>query len=254
MIIDCHVHFKLDDDKDTKEMIELSKRLGIDKLCVSVIKSLAVSPKEFIQYNDYLLKNMEKYSDTVLGWCFVNPIHVKESVKEFERCVKNYGMIGLKLLSQCKFNDPRVIPLIQKAIEMDVPILQHCGHPCPDFNKPGIMLTDPLDIAEISVKYPKLKILQAHIGGGGDWEWVVKSIKNCPNVYLDTSGSVIDSGMIEMAKEYLGEDRLIFGSDNLFFQGLAKILGAEISDKTRKLIFGKNIKFLLKNKNFDYTD
>ena len=42
---------------------------------------------------------------------------------------------------------------------------------------------------------------------------------------LDTSGSVIDEGMIEMAAEILGVDRLLFGCDMSMTAGMGKIRG-----------------------------
>jgi hypothetical protein len=41
--------------------------------------------------------------------------------------------------------------------------------------------------------FPDTTLIQAHIGGGGDWEWNLRVLETCPtNVYIDTSGSVID--------------------------------------------------------------
>src|SRR5687767_12000875 len=58
--------------------------------------------------------------------------------------------------------------------------------------------------AEIAKRYPEAMIICAHICGGGDWEWEIKALRNASSIYLDTSGSVADEGVVEMAAEVLG--------------------------------------------------
>ncbi|MEJ1731437.1 amidohydrolase family protein, partial [Escherichia coli] len=84
-------------------------------------------------------------------------------------------------------------------------ILHHAGHahyPLP--GQPNI--SDGGHLAELGRRYPEARLICAHVGGGGDWEWTIKALRHASNVYLDTSGSVTDEGMIEMAAEILGVD------------------------------------------------
>jgi len=53
-------------------------------------------------------------------------------------------------------------------------------------------------------------------------EWTIKALRHAPNVYLDTSGSVIDEGIVEMAARDLGVDRLLFGCDMSMTAGVAR--------------------------------
>ena len=46
-------------------------------------------------------------------------------------------------------------------------------------------------------------------------------------MYLDTSGSVIDEGIVEMAVKLLGVDRLLFGCDMSMTAGVGKIRAAD---------------------------
>jgi predicted TIM-barrel fold metal-dependent hydrolase len=69
-----------------------------------------------------------------------------------------------------------------------------------------------------------------------------------PNVYLDTSGSVIDAGMIEMAAAELGTERLLFGTDMTMEGGVGKILGAELTDEGREQIFYRNMQGILERR------
>jgi predicted TIM-barrel fold metal-dependent hydrolase len=93
--------------------------------------------------------------------------------------------------------------------------------------------------------YPEAMLIEAHIGGGGDWEWAIRQLRAAPSVYLDTSGSVIDEGMIEMAVRELGADRLLFGTDMTMEGGVGKVLGADLTEEQREQIYWRNMKAIL---------
>ena len=100
-------------------------------------------------------------------------------------------------------------------------------------------------IAETANRYPEAMIICGHIGGGGDWEWTIKALRDAPTAYLDTSGSVVDEGMIEMAVEVLGADRLLFACDMSMTAGIGKMRAARISDEDRRKIMGENMQRIL---------
>ena len=64
-------------------------------------------------------------------------------------------------------------------------------------------------------------------------------------MYLDTSGSVIDEGIVELAAKTLGVDRLLFGCDMSFTAGVGKIRGANLSAEQKQQILGGNLLRLL---------
>jgi hypothetical protein len=104
----------------------------------------------------------------------------------------------------------------------------------------------PDDFADIAKRYPEAMFQFAHIGAGGDWQYECKTLKDYPNVFVDVSGSNNEANMINYAIKYLGEDRLVFGTDNSYYQGVSKIIAADITDSQRKKIFFDNYNNLLK--------
>jgi hypothetical protein len=64
-------------------------------------------------------------------------------------------------------------------------------------------------------------------------------------VYLDTSGSVTDDGMIELAVRELGVARLLFATDLNFESGVGKILAADLTEAQRRAIFWDNFNGIL---------
>lgn len=230
-----------------KTLVEAAEKLDIDRLCCSIpIVEGMPTPSEFKTCNNEMVEAMKEYPDKILGYCFVNPGYQRESILEIEKRILEDEMIGVKLYNQYRCSNPVVFPIVRKAAELRVPILQHAGYltdPTEAVKQPNI--SNASDIAYLASIFPEATIIEAHLGGGGDWEWVLKTLRKTQNVYVDTSGSVIDCGMIEKAVKYLGAGRLLFGTDLSMEEGIGKILGAEISGEEKSLIFGENMKRIL---------
>jgi predicted TIM-barrel fold metal-dependent hydrolase len=219
--------------------------LMIDQIwCSLPVTQGLPTPDESRACNDQVYEAMRAYPDRIRGFCYVNPGYRTQALEEIERCVRALGMIGVKLYRQYKANDPVVFPVIEKAISLRVPVLWHAGNQT-TMIRGQLSQTDKNtshagDIAELARRYPEAMLIEGHIGGGGDWEWAIRQLRHVPNVYLDTSGSVIDAGMIEMAVGVLGVERLLFGTDMTMEGGVGKILGADLTDGQREMIFWRN--------------
>jgi predicted TIM-barrel fold metal-dependent hydrolase len=99
---------------------------------------------------------------------------------------------------------------------------------------------------DIAKRYSEAIFQYAHIGGGIDWENACKILKDSPNVYVDVSGSNNVANMIDFAMKYIGEDRLLFGCDNCFYQGVGHLFSAKLTDAQRRKIFFENYNNILK--------
>lgn len=231
---------------DNAELIKAADALAIDQLCCSILSDPRdATPEMFRLCNDDLLEVMREYPGRILGYCFVNPGWTREALAEIDRCVQDFGMIGIKLYNTYHADDPVVFPIAEKAIELGVPILHHAGY-CIDHVKMGQPhLSHAGHLAELGRRYPEARIIVGHLGGGGDWEWQIKALRHVPSVYVDTSGSVVDEGLIEMAVRELGAKRLLFATDMTMCGGVGKLLGARISERARQRIFGLNMQQIL---------
>jgi predicted TIM-barrel fold metal-dependent hydrolase len=99
---------------------------------------------------------------------------------------------------------------------------------------------------DISKRYPEAMFQFAHLAGGEDWEDACKALKHSPNVFVDVSGSNNDAYIIDFAMKYLGEDRILFGCDNSFYQGVGHVLAANLKESQRRKIFFENYNNILK--------
>jgi hypothetical protein len=244
LVIDCHAHldFRRSPDAPGNDalVLEAADKLGIDRLCCSVLPKRPATVEGFQAANRVMAAAARRHPQRLLGYCFVNPGHQREALDEIRRCVEQFGFIGVKLYNEHRCTEPVVFPIVELAISLGVPILHHAGHAHYVIEtQPHI--SDGGHLAELAKRYPEAMLICAHVGGGGDWEWTIKALRHAPTVFLDTSGSVVDEGMIDMAVKVLGADRLLFGCDMSFTAGVGKIRGARLSDEERRKILGANM-------------
>lgn len=251
--IDAHEHVGL--GGTIEYQIDMADRLGIEKLVVSKIISAdsgsKATPEEFRACNDEVLKVMKKYPERYMGWCFINPVYGRESLEEINRCVGE-GMIGLKVYNQVKINDSLFYPVIEKMTYLKMIILMHAhcglgvGGKRTKYGNIQPNSSIPEDFAEAAERYPEALFQYAHTGGGGDWQYACKMLKDYRNVYIDTSGSNNEGSMVDYALDYFGEERLFFGTDSSYYQGIGTILSSKLSDIQKRKIFFENFNEVLK--------
>ncbi|MEG2377834.1 MAG: amidohydrolase family protein [Clostridia bacterium] len=219
------------------KLVAAARATGTDTLLCScpVVNDRFCTPEHQRVANDVIVEAMKMYPDIIRGMCYVNPGLGDASVDEIDRCVNEHGMVGIKMYHQYFINDPVQFKIIEKCIDLDIPILVHAGKLCYDpLSQPHV--SNGVHFAEIAKRYPEAHIIMAHITGGGDWQWSLKAIENSPNVVTDLSGSVCDSNVVEETVRYLGADRVLWGTDGSIYAGVGKMLAANISDADKKKI------------------
>lgn len=197
------------------------------------------SDEEVRANNDVILRAMQRHPGRVRGYCFTIPGPTAPA--EARRCL-DAGMIGIKLYNQYKIQDPVTWPLLELAIEYGVPVLVHAAYlPVAEHAALQPLTSHGADFAEASRRYPEAMLIHAHIGGGGDWEWTVRAMREgSPNLCCDVSGSNLDAGQVEYAVAQLGARRVLFGSDGTMEGCVGKVIGARLTEAERELIFRGN--------------
>ncbi len=249
--IDSHAHVHIGVENSADEVLYYADKLGINKLMISrPITSLSeATPENFRKVNDLVIKSMKQHPDRLTGMVVFNARYQKESLEEVDRCI-DAGMVGsAELYRQVKINDPLYYPIIVKFIDLKMVMMQHSvvGYSRVTWHsaEPKTSST-PEDFVDIAKRYPEAMFQYAHIGGGIDWENACKILKDSPNVYVDVSGSNNVANMIDFAMKYIGEDRLLFGCDNCFYQGVGHLFSARLTDTQRRKIFFENYNNILR--------
>lgn len=257
MIIDVHIHPRLNSQpfKAMEETIRLAERFGINKLCLlgDVLRfGYNPSPHQIERINDLTIKLVRRWPDILFGFCFLNPRHSRKFIfDEIERCIIKEKFKGIKLEVAVNARDKRLDPIMKKVEELNAIVLHHSWDTSVIGRKmsSGAYQSDPSDIAGLASRFPRVKIIMAHLSAAGIRG--ILEIRPFPNVWVDTSGSQPHSGVIEYAVEELGAERILYGSDipgRDFSSQLGRIYGAKIKEKEKRLILGENSKKLLGEK------
>lgn len=147
---------------------------------------------------------------------------------------------GLKLRTLCLFpamhqyrlDDERVAAVFEAAASRNAVVFVHCGVLTVGVRKKlglpspfDLRLGDPLALAAVASRYPKVRVIVPHFGAGFFRE-ALMAADQCPNIYLDTSSSnswikyhpgLTLGAVFRHALDVVGPDRLLFGTDSSFF-------------------------------------
>lgn len=224
-------------------MIRFADRMGVERCVLSVPVEADPTPEQFREANGQVLRAIQRFPDRILGKVYLNPNHVKASLREFDRCVRDGPMIGVKLWIARHCNAPELDPIVERATGLDAIVFQHTYLKIQG-NLPGESTPD--DLAELARRHPRARLILGHTGA--DWERGIRSVRQFKHVTVDLAGSDPAAGFTEMAVRELGAERVLYGSDvggRSFASQLAKVLGANISEPARTAILGGNLRRLL---------
>ena len=232
--------------EDADFLLAAARRSGVERMCLfSLDRSMAYVPSAELccRANDYALRLRERAPEVFLPFAYVTPAHPEKAVAEVRRCVAGEGMVGIKLWVARRATDPGLDPIMELAVELDVPVLQHAYRKTVG-QLPGESY--PEDVADLARRHPRARIIMAHLNGVNPRG--LEEVVDCPNVVVDTSGGDPENGMVELAVQRLGAGRVVFGSDapiRHFSISLAKILGTDLPPETQRAILWNNAARLL---------
>ncbi len=226
-------------------LLKYADRMGIERLVVFMGYPWAYdpSPDEMRRQNDQVLEAIQHSQGRAHGFVYLNPNHTDASLAEVDRCVADGPMIGIKLWVALRCFDERLDPIVERAVELGVPVLQHTWFKITG-NLPGESTAS--DLAALAARHPRASFIAAHTGG--EWERGIRAIRATPNVTAEICGGDPTAGFVEMAVRELGPERVVYGSDfagRSFASQLAKVYGAEISDAAKRLILSENARRML---------
>lgn len=169
-------------------------------------------------HNDYMADAIQRYPNRLKGFISVNPKFGQEALDEIKRCVK-LGFSGIGELGPggngYDFEDPDFLAVLDCARRHGLPVCIHCGEPI-GHRYPGKDTTSLAPLPELIKKYPDLKLILAHMGGGLPFYEMNPRYRNAfGNVRYDMAANPLlyDIRSIRAAITMIGSDRLLYGSD-----------------------------------------
>jgi predicted TIM-barrel fold metal-dependent hydrolase len=233
-------------EKRMEVLIRCADRLGIERLILSQGYSSDdhPNPASLRLENNRVMRAVRRFPDRAYGSVYLSPGFLDFSLQEFDRCVRDGPMVAIgEVQTDMRCNAPEMDPIVERAISMQAPILQHTCLKAGG-NEPGE--STPFDLVELAKRHPQASFICGHTGG--DWERGIRMIRDTVNISADMAGFDPTSGVVEMAVRELGPERVVYGSDvggRSFASQLAKVMGADIPDSARELVLGGNLRRLL---------
>jgi len=264
MNIDCHVHLNhygfeqkyLSLEERLKALLENMGKIGIDY-------SLILSSYEVNSDRPSTAKILEitrEYDNlgVIAGITIDN--HTEKDLEDCRKWLKDGLIKGIKLYCGYEYyfpHDKRYQRAYDICLEFGVPVMIHTGDTFS--NKGKVRFSHPLNIDDVAVDNPSLKIVICHLGNPWILDCQELLYKN-KNIYADISGLVFSSftpqseryyaNKITDLVNYVGEQsRLLYGTDwpianmDSYLDFIHKL---ELTQTSRDLIMSKNAKNIFK--------
>ncbi|MDD5597653.1 MAG: amidohydrolase family protein, partial [Victivallaceae bacterium] len=166
MIIDIHTHNTT--PELTPSLLEAAGRNGVQTVIfLGAVLRFGYSPDErqIREINDDTIATVKKYPEECYGFCFANPTHDPDfTLQEIDRCVTGHGFKGVKLEVALNCRSERLEPIMKKLEELEIPLLHHSWYKSVSKYPEE---SDPSDIAFLGRRFPRVKIVMAHLAGCG---------------------------------------------------------------------------------------
>ena len=244
MIIDIHAHIwgsRIEENK--RSILTAMERYNIDRVYVSGLRSTWSDEEEIRFLNGAVAQYIKEEPERIGGAVYINPTH-SNTLDVVKRAIEEQGFEMIKCWCCTFADDPSVDPVMEYAEQAGVPVLFH------SFKKSTVQVkneTTGVHVANIARRHPKTKILMAHFGGSAYHG--IPAVRDLPNVWCDMCGTPYMGEEMNYAREFLGAERILFGTDNAFLSNIGQVLGAGFTPEEQEMVFYKNARKLL-NKNF----
>jgi predicted TIM-barrel fold metal-dependent hydrolase len=159
---------------------------------------------------------VRKYPGKFVGFAYVDPRRA-DALSLLRHAVEDLGLRGVKygpIYNGVPLEDPRMVPIYNYCMANDLPLTMHMGT---TYTRDSpIDLGRPIHVEPIARKYPRLKLIMAHMGH--PWcEEAIVVIRKQPNVYGEISALFYRPwqfyNMLVAVQEYKVTDKIFFGTD-----------------------------------------
>ncbi len=242
-IFDVHIHFPRNWENPDEDPAPTVERLAEVATAAGVTKACVLTGGRFGPGYERGIEILKGYPDLFVPVAMIDPEVIgREEVEELHEM----GYRGLKLIGVARpYDEPDYMPAYAAAERLGMPVLFHMGvigggidyavtHPCRDPKAAATLKRmqemrgrspmrdvsaarmSPQHLDTIAQRFPDLRIIGAHLGNQGNYEYATSVARWRTNVAFDLSGGeTIERHAVELGligKE-IGIEKLVFGSD-----------------------------------------
>lgn len=166
--------------------------------------------------DDYVADYVARDPQTFIGFMSLDPTQDgwQDEMRYGREVLKMRGIKLLPMYAGFRPSDRQIDPLWDYAVEHDLPVLLHTGTTF--ISTAPLECTLPRHLDDVAIRYPKLRLILAHLGHPYEGECVV-TIRKHPNVYADVSALFYRPFQLYhslmLVQEYGVWDKVLFGTD-----------------------------------------
>lgn len=183
-------------------LLRLGDEAGIDKF---LVHSVATTPAHVASVTRFISAAVKAHPDRFIGFGSLHPD--LENMEEAVDQLMEAGLVGVKLHPDMQLFavDEERAERMFSAFEGKLPLLVHAG----DYR---YQYSNPHRIARMMDKFPRMKVIAAHMGGFSEWDEAEQTLAGRKNLYVDVS-----STMFKMTDEQMLRAIRVFGADHVMF-------------------------------------
>lgn len=218
--------FQAFDDPSGEILLNEMDEAGIEKtvlLGLDLGLAMGEPPVPIQEQNRRLAELCLSHPGRLIPFAGIDPRRT-EAKAIFSVCLREWKMRGVKFHpggGWCP-NDHEYYPLYEMASGLGVPVLFHTGPQLPPFRS---FYCQPIYLDDITLDFPDLTVIAAHVGFGW-WRELVSLIEKKRNLYADLSGWQVYAmrslpnfcRTLREILDLIGPDRLLFGTDGPAFR------------------------------------
>jgi predicted TIM-barrel fold metal-dependent hydrolase len=276
-IFDVHVHFPRNWENPDEDPAPMLERLAEVASAAGVTRACLLTGGRFGPPYERGMELASKYPDLFIPVAVIDPEEIDGAGVQR---LYDMGYRGLKLIGVARpYDTPDYFSAYARAEALDMPILFHLGvigggldysitHPrreaaaaqiyqrmmamqdrLPPRNVSAARMS-PLHLDTIANRFPRLKVIGAHLGNQGNYQYTASVARWRHNVWFDMSGGeTIERHAVEhgLIGREIGVEKLLFGSDCGMddirahidrFEAIFDLL--ELSDDDRERLWWRN--------------
>jgi hypothetical protein len=200
-----------------ERMIEDMDRADLDK--VILVGEYFQQHESCVTRNDQALEIIKRWPERVIALATIQPKAGSAALDELKRCVEA-GLHGVGELNPYAqgfdLNDPDFLRLIETCIVHDLPVNLHVSEEI-GLYYPGKSTTPLRHYYWLAQRYPELKLILAHWGGGLFFYEIIPQVgQELKNVWYDTAASPLlypTDKIFRVALQCLDHRKILYGSD-----------------------------------------
>ena len=228
-----------------EEMLSLMDEAGVDKVFLCQFKMFSYRNKRWVINTrlEEVAELVAKYPERFVGLAGYDPFHIKESLQEVRRAIKDYGFKGVYVHIygfDIPINDPKMYPLYAMCAELEVPVILQVGHVLEAMPSE---CGRPIYLDRVAADFPELKLVGSHTG----YPWAEELISVCTkwdNVWFGCAAwapRYWSPAIVQFINSGLGRDRCIWGTNGLpWKETLRQIDELNLKEEAKRKLLREN--------------